>query len=143
MTAGSPPGSTDAAEIQDRIATARAQLLGGRGIGVAQTEIDELTRGRIVLGGEPIAQHLAAVARQTAIAGGDTAAVALDLVATRQHLEATVQATAEVIGDRFGRPRVEVPPIFALRLAWTGWAILGVVVVVLGTRARRQVRSSR
>lgn len=131
MTPTPTPSSGDAAAIQAQIASARAQLLGGRGADVSQTEIDQHTRARILLDGEPTSQHLAAVARQTAIAAGDAAAIALDIAAARQHLTATVQATTEwihnsVSSSRFGARRVK-----ALRRHRAGSAMLAAIAVLV------------
>ncbi len=138
MTPTPTRSSGDAAAIQAQIASARAQLLGGRGADVSQTEIDQHTRARIVLDGEPTSQHLAAVARQTAIAGGDAAAIALDIAAARQHLTATVQATTEWIHDPVSSSRFGARSVDALRRRRAGSAVLaGIAVVTLRKRMRR------
>lgn len=143
MTGSTPVRTVDATAIQAQIALARTQLLGGRGTGVSQAEIDQHTRARVVLDGEPTAQHLAAVARQTAIAGGDAAAIALDLAAARQHLDATDRATTEAIRDQPSPPRVAPRRIHALRRRHrAGWAALAVIaVLVLSKRMRRSRRN--
>lgn len=141
-TPSTPVRMIEATAIQAQIALARAQLPGGRGTGVSQAEIDQHTRARIVLDGEPTAQHLAAVAHQTAIASGDTAAIALDLAAARAHRDATDQATTEAI--RPSPPRVARRRIRALRRRHrAGWAALAVIaVLVLRKRTRRSRRNS-
>lgn len=128
----------DAAAIQAQIALVRAELLGGRGAGVSQAEIDRLTRARIALDGAPTSQHLAAVAEQTAVVRGDTAAIALDVAAARAHLDATVQATTETIHDPVGYSRFAARRLNALRRRHrTGWAALAVIAVLVRMRMRR------
>jgi hypothetical protein len=62
----SPPASPQAA-----IATARAQLLGGRGPGASPQEITAHTRARPRLGDSSIPQRREQVAANTAVARGD------------------------------------------------------------------------
>lgn len=129
----------DEAGIQAQIALVRAQLLGGRGADVSQTEIDEHTRARIVLDGEPTAQHLAAVAEQTAVVSGDTAAIALDVAAARAHRDATTRAATQACRDQ-ADPRV---PVRRFRLSHPrqgrGWLVLSVIVFLI---IRRHARTS-
>jgi hypothetical protein len=70
------PRASDPDAIQAGVAAARTRLLGGRGTGASQAEIDRRTRGRSQLAGEPMPQHLATLAGQTALARGDVAALA-------------------------------------------------------------------
>lgn len=121
MTDPAPPSSPDPAAIQAGIAADRAQLLGGRGTGASQAEIDGRTRARPRLAGEPTPQHLATVARQTAIARGDAAAIALDIAAARDQLATTVQA----IRERVSPSRVAGRQVRAVReRTVAGWAAL-------------------
>jgi len=153
MTDPVPPGPPDPAAIQAGIAEDRARLLGGRGLGASQAEIDGRTRARGQLGGEPTPQHLATVARQTAIARGDVAAIALDIAAARDQLATTVQA----IRARLSPPKLVGRRARAVREATAaGWtalraaepiplaavagAALTVTVTVLLTRRRARRR---
>ncbi len=144
-----PPGPVDPAVVQAGIAAARAELLGGRGTGASQAEIDGRTRARPRLGGEPTPQHLAAVARQTAIARGDAAAIALDIAATRDRLADSLQAIrarlrpSEVAGRRvreataagWARLRAAQPASSAAGSA----AALTVALLLRRRRSRRSV----
>lgn len=143
MTGPTTPRTADAAAIQAQIISARAHLLGGRGTGASQAEIDQHTRARVVVDGGPTSQHLAAVARQTAIAGGHAAAIALDLAAARAHIDATVQAAAEAIRDQAGLPRVATQRVDAQRrrngAGWLAFSVSLALYVII----RRHVGRSR
>lgn len=116
-----PPSPLDPAAVQAGIAETRAQLLGGRGSGASQAEIDRRTRGRSELAGEPTPQHLATVARQTAIARGDAAAIFLDIAATSEQLAGSMQA----IRGRVSPSAVAGRQVRAIReTTATGWSAL-------------------
>lgn len=138
-TTPTPPGG-DADAIQARVASVRAELLGGRGAGVSEAEIDRHTRARVVLNGEPTSQHLAAVAEQTAVVSGDTDAIALDVAAARQHLAATVRAATEKIQDPVSSVRFAARRVDGLRRHGVGWAVLAVIAVLV---LRKRMRRSR
>ncbi|MEO7193592.1 MAG: hypothetical protein ABIZ05_02040 [Pseudonocardiaceae bacterium] len=58
--------------IQTAIEQIRARLLDGRGPGATPQEINQHTRSRTRLGGQPTAQRLQALAHQTALARGES-----------------------------------------------------------------------
>ncbi|MDQ2881792.1 MAG: hypothetical protein M3Y48_11355 [Actinomycetota bacterium] len=58
--------------IQTAIEQTRARLLDGHGPGATRQEIDQHTRARTHLGGQPTAQRLQALAHQTALARGES-----------------------------------------------------------------------
>ncbi|MGH3852277.1 MAG: hypothetical protein ACRDR6_02010 [Pseudonocardiaceae bacterium] len=62
---------------QTAIKQARARLLGGRGPGASDQEIDQHTRSRAYIAGQPTAQRREALARRTAIARGDSNALSV------------------------------------------------------------------
>jgi len=95
-----PADSSDAAAVQAGIAGDRARLLAGRGPGASQDEIDKHTRARTQLAGEPMPQHLQALAQQTALARPDTAALPADIAAARDKLARTVGAIREKVNPR-------------------------------------------
>lgn len=100
MTASSSPIDTEA--VQASVQRARARLLGGRGPGADTSEVDRHTRARPRLDGETTSQHLEVLARATAIARGDAAAIAVDIAATIDRLALTLEA----IGDKASPRRV-------------------------------------
>lgn len=71
---------------------ARAHLMGGRGPGASASEIERHTRGRVELAGQPTPQRRAQLARQTALARGDTDALAAQITAATSELGATLAA---------------------------------------------------
>lgn len=95
-----PNGLADPAAVQAAIRRDRDRLLAGRGPGASSAEIDRLTRGRPQMAGEPTPQYLATVARQTAIARGDAASMALDIAATRGRLAGDFQAIRERVSPK-------------------------------------------
>ena len=74
--------ATGPAAVQAAIEQTRARLLGGRGPGASPEEIDQHTRARTSLGGQPTAQRREAFAHQTALARGEGTA-ATDPLADR------------------------------------------------------------
>lgn len=95
----------DPAAVQAGLAQLRARLLGGRGPGASSSEIERSTRARAQLAGRPTSQHLAAVARQAALARGDRAAIALDIAVTRDELASGVAALRDRIRRRWATVR--------------------------------------
>lgn len=140
MTTTPTPRWEDAAAVQAQVKSVRAEVLGGRGAGVNEAEIDQHTRARVVLNGEPTSQHLAAVAEQTALVSGNTEAIALDVAAARQHLAATIPAATatEKMQDPVSSVRFTARRVDALQRHHIGWAVLaGIAILVLRQRTRR------
>lgn len=93
-------GPLDPAAVQRAVAADRARLLAGRGPGASQAEIDRLTRARPQLANEATPQHLETVARQTALARGDAAALALDVAETRDQLAGTLGSIRDILSPQ-------------------------------------------
>ncbi|MGI8576874.1 MAG: hypothetical protein ACR2KG_02940 [Nocardioidaceae bacterium] len=100
MTGLDADDALEAAAVQTRITRAREMLLGGRGPGVGQAEIDQLTRARPQLGGEPTPQYLAAVTRRAAIARRDADAIGMDVAVTHDRITRDLQAIRAQVGLR-------------------------------------------
>lgn len=151
-----PAGSADPSAVQAGLAADRARLLGGRGPGASQAEIDQHTRARPQLAGEPTPRHLEAVARQTAIARGDAAAVALDIAAAREQLALTVGAIRDKVSPRQAITRRMYAARTSLRADQNRWGTGGsnraagaaaglalAAVMVVALRHRRSAGSAR
>jgi len=127
------PRASDPDAIQAGVAATRTRLLGGRGTGASQAEIDRRTRGRSQLAGEPMPQHLAKLAGQTALARGDAAALALDIATARGELADGLQA----IRGRFSPSKAAGWKRRVNRRASAAGAAAALVVVVLLRRRSR------
>lgn len=127
-------GPSDGAGVQTAIAGTRARLLGGRGPGASTAQIDRHTRARTQLAGEPIARHLEAVARQTAMARGDAAAIALHVAAEGDRLALDVRAIRDEVRSLGVRVAIGIA---------TTVAVVGATVVVLRAVLRRSTRPDR
>lgn len=106
---------------------ARAHLMGGHGPGASPTDIARHTRGRTDLAGQPTAQRRAQLARQTALARGDTDALAAQITATSSDLGATLAAIKQRIvpvGRTAGRSTLVAMTGFALGPGMTGVLLL-------------------
>jgi len=119
-----PPGR---AAGRTGVERARVHLMGGRGPGASATEVARHTRGRTELAGQPTPQRRAQLARQTALARGDSDALAAHLTATTSDLGATLVAIRQRIapvGRRAGRLTLIAVTGFALGAAMTGALLL-------------------
>jgi hypothetical protein len=108
--------SPDESEPQAAVRAARRRLLGGRGKGASEAEVDALTRERPRYAGEPVSEQLEALHERTAVARGDTAAMQRDIDRTRDRLATGVEAVASRIDPRRHRPAAG-PVVLALAVS--------------------------
>ncbi|SDX90663.1 hypothetical protein SAMN05661080_01656 [Modestobacter sp. DSM 44400] len=115
------------------LARLRATVLGGRGPGASMSEFLEHTRARSQVGGEPVTERRAQVARAAAVASGDVEALAVDVAAERARLTEALGAVRSRL--RPGRPGAR-RPVWARRLSRLSVLLLvGAVLRRWGHRA--------
>lgn len=134
MTERTPRCLIDAVEVQADIARMRGELLGGRGTGVSQAEVDRLTRDRTLLAGRPTPQHLAEVAHQSALARGDASAIAADIAQVNDHLATTATAIRQQVSPA-RIPATLNRAVYAH--PWVAGAALGASLSLVVDRRRR------
>lgn len=126
--------ATGPAVVQTAVARAREEVLGGRGSSASQEEVDRNTRDRPWLAGQPMPQHLAALAHQTAVARGDASAVAADIAEANDRLAATVAAIRQQVSPS------RIPGALTRTVdahPWTTGAALGAGLSLVVGRRRR------
>jgi len=115
-----------------RRSPASVPLLGGRGPGASDLEVDAHTSERTLYAGRPVVEQLAQLHERTAAACGDADAMRRDLTRTRNQFAVDVDRLAGRLGP--SRGRAALPGLVVA---------VGALVLVAAVRRRRRDAADR